>query len=82
MAKTVKITAREQAQKFMDTYPQGDNLLHMDDKAFIAKLLVEFAKMHVQEALKAVHKYGKESGAMNDADLPYILNSYPLTNII
>lgn len=43
--------------------------------------LIEFAKLHVEQALKAVIKNGKPSNGTSIILEDSILNAYPLTNI-
>ena len=78
------LTAEEQAQKFMDTYPQGENLLHMNDKVFIAKLLKQYAGWHVKAAQAAAlqliyEQYGEEYCSLVDKE--DFMNSYPTDKI-
>jgi hypothetical protein len=80
MAKATKkeiITAEEQAQKFMDTYPQNGNLLHLEDKGKIANLMRQYAKWHVEAALKAALDNAK--GEL--IDKASILKAYPVDKI-
>lgn len=46
---------------------------------YISAMLIAFAKLHVQAAIKAI--VNDNSGNMNEADIPYLQKAYPLENI-
>jgi hypothetical protein len=76
----------------MEKIPTAKNFLqnlieenNHDSNIDIEDALIEFAKLHVEQALKAkvramkeYHKYGEYSFSEIDA---FTLNSYPLSNI-
>ena len=43
--------------------------------------LIEFAKLHVQAALKAWFEKIKSEGLVTDSGIAYLENAYPLENI-
>jgi hypothetical protein len=70
-------TAREFYQNYIE---ENNNDSHVD----IEEMMIEFAKMHVEAALKAAYENIEYTEV--DSSVPYvvedsILNSYPLTNI-
>lgn len=54
-------------------------------KSPMMQVMIEFAKLHVEAALKAATEnveYTKDSAGNDMVDKESILNAYPLTNII
>lgn len=80
----------------MENIPTAENFLIInDDKDFrlsmsgryVSEMMIEFAKLHVEAALKAASENGQAKYDytfemyISDVDKDSILNSYPLTNI-
>ena len=70
----------------MEKIPTAEAFLKMNNiKAYPidTQMMIEFAKLHVEEALKAASKKSKaKEGQITDYKLTNsILNSYPLDNI-
>jgi hypothetical protein len=62
-----------------------DKMLEADEECTSTEMMIEFAKLHVEAALKAAlnsveYADGNDS-AVDDIDEESILNSYPLSNI-
>ena len=62
-----------------------DKMLEENEECTSTEMMIEFAKMHVEAALKAAlnsveYADGNDS-AVDDIDEESILNSYPLSNI-
>lgn len=80
-------TAEEfQLNKWKKTY--GSDPMYLDElcESEIAEYMIEFAKMHVEAALKlasenAENKWIKYTEHDYEIDKNSILNAYPLTNI-
>ena len=64
------------AKEFIQNYIEENN---HDSNIDVEDALIEFAKMHVEAALKEAEKSIKIGLSQKAKDL--ILNSYPLTNI-
>ena len=61
-----------------------DKMLEINDECTSTEMMIEFAKLHVEAALKAAYENIEYTEV--DSSVPYvvedsILNSYPLTNI-
>lgn len=65
---------------YRDTKINSNLDLFSDDVPHLVKLMIEFAKLHVEAALKNVVANINVEDVIND-DNSSILNSYPLTNI-
>lgn len=84
--KTAEEYAIEFAQNSNHSYTQVDNFQPHD---WVVKAMIEFAKYHVQEALKEANRNAKiehsgwESGHYwhHEISEDSILNAYPLENI-
>ena len=73
-------------KQFCISYATEDELIMIDGNDIFKKMLIDFAKSHVQAALKAasIHvKLKRIDFTVNDymVDKESILNSYPLKNI-
>ena len=85
---TINIVTTKELLKteFSMTYIVEDELIITNGNDIIEKMLIDFAKFHVQAALKAasIHvKLKRIDFTVNDymVDKESILNSYPLKNI-
>ena len=85
---TVNVVTTKELLKteFSMTYMVEDELIITNGNDIIEKMLIDFAKFHVQAALKAasIHvKLKRIDFTVNDymVDKESILNSYPLKNI-
>lgn len=85
---TINIVTTKELLKteFSMTYIVEDELIITNGNDIIEKMLIDFAKSHVQAALKAasIHvKLKRIDFTVNDymVDKESILNSYPLKNI-
>ena len=62
-----------------------DKMISENDEATSTEMMIEFAKIHVKAALKAVcdYAYTKDVTFSNDVEIDEdsVLTSYPLTNI-
>lgn len=67
----------------MNTIPTAkelfDKMISENDETTSTEMMIEFAKLHVEAALKEAEKSIKIGLSQKAKDL--ILNSYPLTNI-
>ena len=81
------VTTKELLKKeFSMTYMVEDELIITNGNDIIEKMLIDFAKFHVQAALNAASIHAKLKRidfTVNDymVDKESILNSYPLKNI-
>ena len=85
---TVNVVTTKELLKteFSMTYMVEDELIITNGNDIIEKMLIDFAKSHVQQALKAASIHAKLKRidfTVNDymVDKESILNSYPLKNI-
>ena len=85
---TVNIVTTDELLKkqFCISYVTEDELIMTDGNDIIKKMLIDFAKSHVQAALKLASvsaKLKRIDFTVNDyeVDKESILNSYPLKNI-
>ena len=62
-----------------------DKMLEADEECTSTEMMIEFAKLHVEQALKvalnSVEYVDGNDSAVDDIDEESILNSYPLSNI-
>lgn len=62
-----------------------DKMLEVNNECTSTEMMVEFAKIHVEAALKAALEdapYGSSTDTVSYRDMKYsILNAYPLNNI-
>ena len=62
-----------------------DKMLEADEECTSTEMMIEFAKLHVEQALKAalnsVEYVDGNDSAVDDIDEESILSSYPLSNI-
>lgn len=54
-----------------------DRMLEENDECTSTEMMIEFAKLHVEQALKAAHR----NAQFPEEDLDYTLRAYPLTEI-
>ena len=79
-------TVEEFFKKYSDnTFLSEGYYEYLVEKDSFKEALIEFAKLHVQAALKEASKkaqvYADEGGYSEFVDEDSILNAYPLTNI-
>ena len=59
-----------------------DKMVNENDEVTSTDMMIEFAKLHVEQALEAVSNITHKNGISRIIDnKESILNSYPLTNI-
>jgi len=70
------------AEEFIDSkFSKNGNVLSVSS---VKKIMIEFAKLHVKEALKQALEdapYGSSTDTVSYEDMKIILDSYPETNI-
>ena len=65
----------------MEKIPTAREFYDAHDSDDAVVMMIDFAKMHVEEALKAASEKGKTSNGTSVVVKDSILNSYPLENI-
>lgn len=64
-------------EEYIKDYPYFNAMLTAQEYVAVSDHMVEFAKLHVQAALKAAHS----NSQLPEEDLDFTLSSYPLENI-
>jgi hypothetical protein len=76
-------------EKILTAKELFDKMLEDNDECTSTEMMIEFAKLHVEAALKAASEKAESiegwntgfSGSASSVDKDSILNSYPLENI-
>ena len=73
------VTAKDYYEQMINPLKFSDSKLEY--KEYAIKCLVEFAKLHVEQAIIEYHKIALQEGLVTEAGIGYFRNAYSLDNI-